>query len=297
MENGALRISRLAIEITNCCNANCSFCAYKYMQRPKYILSNEQFKVFLDKYVEYGGGELKFTPIVGDPLMDTHFIEKIKMARQTGVITHMYTYTNLIGLKNFDIKDLLTSGIGKIDISTCFANKEMYQRLYGVDKYEEVMDNLRELAMMNKKLGIGVKINIFLRTDKPYEEMISSFYYKYFTEVLGCNVRIMENWDNWTGFIKLEDLPKGQVFREIGDMKEPCHLLYKGLIILGNGDVGACWCRDFEGTLIVGNIYQNSLEEIWNGEKLKTLRDNWVTGKIPEVCKNCYQYTSLTEQI
>lgn len=295
MENGDLRISRLAIEITNICNANCSFCAYRYMHRPKTILSNEQFKFFLDKYVEYGGGQLKFTPIVGDPLVDLKFIDKIKMAKETGVINYLYTYTNLIGLGNFKVEELIQSGIDKIDISTCLGGKEMYKRLYGVDQYENVMHNLRELFLENKKFGSPVKLEIIVRSDKPYKEMVEDFDYRYFVEVYGYTPRIMENWDNWTGLITKKDLPKGQKFRKIGSMEKPCSLFYRGLIILTNGEVGACWCRDMETQLIVGNIYKNSLEEIWNGKKLKSLRKNWQEGRLPEVCKKCYQYTPYEE--
>jgi radical SAM protein with 4Fe4S-binding SPASM domain len=294
MENGTLKISRLAIEITNICNANCSFCAYKYMKRSKRIISNEDFRYLVEAYDNYGGGELKFTPIVGDPLVDKNFIEKIKIARWYPNIRHMYTYTNLIGLSNFNVNDLILSGINKIDISTCLADKEMYKRLYGVDKYDEVMSNLIKLFETNLKYNNPVKINVLVRCDKPYDETKESSYYKKLVEDFSCMPRLMENWDNWGGFIKEEDLPKGQKFRVVEDMSEPCSLLYRGVIILNNGDVGACWCRDFEGMLIIGNIFRNTLDEIWNGEKLKMLRDNWIKGAIPQVCKNCYQYSSLS---
>ena len=157
------------------------------------------------------------------------------------------------------------------------------------DKYEDVMFNLRELVEYNRKMGYGVKINIILRCDKPYDNVISSFYYRYFKDFYNCEPRIIENWDNWTGLIKKEDLPLGQDFRKIVDTSKPCSLFYKGLIILANGDVGACWCRDLEGMLIVGNIYQNTLEEIWQGDKMNKLREGWWSGQIPEICKNCLQ--------
>lgn len=286
-------MKRLAIETTNICNANCRFCAYRYMKRQKGILSNEKFEFFLKKYIEYGGGELKLTPIVGDPLVDRNLIDKIKMTKRTDKITHLYTYTNLIGLDNFDIREFLLSGIDKIDISTCFGGREMYKRLFGVDRYEDVMFNLMELIEENDRLGRKVKINIYERSEKPYPER------EEVNRIIDCGYKIrkMENYDNWTGLIKLKDLPKGQEFRKIEDMSEPCSLFYKGLIILMNGDVGACWCRDVEAKLIVGNIYKNTLEEIWNGEVLKKIKQNWHNGHIPLICKNCYQYTPLSGDI
>ena len=287
-------LRRLAIEITNVCNADCSFCAYRYMKRKKELLSNKDFEFFLKRYVEYGGGELKLTPIVGDPLIDKNLIAKIKMAKATKKITHLYAYTNLIGLDNFNIREFLQSGIDKIDISLCIGSKEMYRRLFGVNCYERVIENLAKLLYCNKLLGNKVKVDIILRCDKPYDDIFASKTYKKII-ALGGKIRVVENYDNWTGLIKQEDLPKGQQFRKIGKMKEPCSLFYKGVMILMNGDVTACWCRDLQGTLIIGNIYKNSLKEIWEGKELKALRDNWYKGKIPKICKKCYQYTPLSD--
>ena len=113
------RAGRVALEITNACNANCSFCAYRYQQRSVGIMTNETYREFLKKYIEYGGGELKFTPLVGDPLVDKNIIEKIKIAKESNKITYIYTYTNGIGFDRLDIKAFLESVINEIQISTC----------------------------------------------------------------------------------------------------------------------------------------------------------------------------------
>ena len=266
------------------------------MKRRKYIISNEQFEYFLQQYVEYGGGELKFTPIVGDPLIDKDLIGKIKMAKRMKEITHLYMFTNLVGLGNFKIRDFLLSGIDEIYVSTCICNKEMYQRIFGVDRYDIVMRNLKTLIEQNKRLGYRVKINISLRCEKPYNIVRLSADYKHITNLCGRHPEILDDrYDNWAGLIELDDLPKGQKFRKIRNMSQPCSLLYEGLIILANGDVGACWCRDLEGELIVGNIYEDSLEDIWKGEKLGSIRENWLKGNAPLICRNCYQYSSLSD--
>ncbi len=296
MEDRILKMSRLAIEVTNICNAKCQFCAYRFLKRPKRTLTNGEFRFFIEKYVEYGGGELKLTPIVGDALTDKDLIEKIKIAKEYQKITHLYLYTNLIGLSQFDIKEFLNSGIDKIDVSTCLSGRETYKRLYGVDKYDEVLVNLKKLFQVNlEECGNKVKIDIIIRGEKLDGIPIIGPDYDYFVKEYRYHPRIIENYDNWTGLITEKDLPEGQKFREIVDMSKPCSLFYKGLIILANGSVGACWCRDLEGTLIVGNIYKNTLSQIWQGKKLQKLRDDWEQGKIPEVCKNCYQYTAINK--
>jgi radical SAM protein with 4Fe4S-binding SPASM domain len=64
-------------------------------------------------------------------------------------------------------------------------------------------------------------------------------------------------------------------------------------MVYSNGKVGACDCVDFEATseLILGNIADTSLEEMWNGEHLQRIRSDWRAGtKIPKVCSNCHMY-------
>ena len=50
-----------------------------------------------------------------------------------------------------------------------------------------------------------------------------------------------------------------------------CSGLYSGLYILPNGDVTICEQLYWKKRFIIGNILKNSIEEIWNSEKAKSL--------------------------
>ena len=71
----------MGTEISNACNADCSFCAYRYQKRKKHIMNLEMFKKTVDEYSSDGGGTISFTPVVGDPLMDKKLIDKIQYSR------------------------------------------------------------------------------------------------------------------------------------------------------------------------------------------------------------------------
>lgn len=66
-----------------------------------------------------------------------------------------------------------------------------------------------------------------------------------------------------------------------------CPTPFTTLIFNPNGDVGTC--RELTNHHIVGNIFEQSLEEIWNGEKLKNLRNEFISGNI-KTCLNCISY-------
>lgn len=79
------------------------------------------------------------------------------------------------------------------------------------------------------------------------------------------------------------------------------HALYEGLMqkhpgfcfqlatyvrIIPNGNVYPC-CRGWDEHLLMGNIFEQSFEEIWNGPKYQKLREEFLTGELREGCRNC----------
>ena len=285
---------RVAIEPTNICNANCSFCAYKYSTRKKSVMEFEIYKKILKQIKELGCRELKFTPIIGDPFLDPGFIEKIRYAKSLDWFTTIYTYTNLIGLERSKVDDFITSGLTSLTISTCLQNREDFKRIHGVDKFDKVMSNIFALLESNKKHGFPINIGISLRHDKNFDLTNNQYYQKILKFTHKISV-LNDDYDNWCGLIKIEDLPKGQSFRKNQDKTIPCSQLYNGFIVTSAGDVGACWARDVNLDLEIGNIYQDNLSKIWQGEKIKKLRENWLKGELSKSCKDCLQYCSVLE--
>ncbi len=60
------------------------------------------------------------------------------------------------------------------------------------------------------------------------------------------------------------------------------------LYILCNGDVVPC-CKDATGLTVLGNVFQDSIETIWHGEKYNALRDDLRLGQYDNwaACKAC----------
>ena len=83
---------KIAIEPTNICNANCSFCAHKYSTKRGVVIEFETYKKILKQIKDLGCRELKFTPIIGDPFLDQGFIDKIRYAKSLNWFTNIYTY-------------------------------------------------------------------------------------------------------------------------------------------------------------------------------------------------------------
>ena len=70
--------------------------------------------------------------------------------------------------------------------------------------------------------------------------------------------------------------------------KQPgfCHQLASYARIIPNGNVYPC-CRGWGEHLKMGNIFEQSFEDIWNGPEYRKLRREFLTGDLREGCRNC----------
>ena len=100
------------------------------MRRKKTKIDEKIFFKCVDQYDKLGGGTLNFTPTVGDPLVDKNLVEKIKYAKSKKNIYSITSYTNGILLDKFGFKNILTSGLTRLGISTYIGTSEGYKKYY-----------------------------------------------------------------------------------------------------------------------------------------------------------------------
>lgn len=101
----------LQIETTNACNANCVFCAYPKMQRKRGVMSLSMFEQIIDEYTEMGGGPVSLTPLVGDALIDPHFMKRLQMLANAPKVSQVSMTTNGIAFHRYsddEVRQILT---------------------------------------------------------------------------------------------------------------------------------------------------------------------------------------------
>ena len=83
-----------------------------------------------------------------------------------------------------------------------------------------------------------------------------------------------------------------KVAKKVLDFK--CQSPWTTMVVRGNGDVISC--PNFSGVKqIMGNMYESSLKEIWNGP-YKKLRAEWKDGEYSlDGCKECVDKIYLVE--
>lgn len=290
---------KLLIPNTNTCNANCVFCAYQYSTDPKQHMPNEIFERAVSDFVAFHPESyVSITPIVGDPLVDPEFFTKIKTAKKLGVKT-LQAYTNAILLEK-SVEDILTSGLDHLEISLADFNATEYKSIYRVDKYEKVLQGLHSLLRAHSQLNSSLSIDINLRSRRDIEDIVQEQdFINKVAPFLSDRVTLskLDYFDNWTGLITNDQLPVGmELWAPAKDIKNlPCTRLFD-LQVLANGNVRLCGCRSGKSVnddLIIGNIKEKNLRDIWFSKEAFDLRRGFFSNSLPDTCLKCSFYQEI----
>jgi radical SAM protein with 4Fe4S-binding SPASM domain len=290
------RIPRgLHVEGTNICNAECVFCAYPQMERRKQTMSMPDFEKVVREYVAMGGHHVSLTPIVGDPFVDKHVFERLDFLMGLDAVTGISFYTNAI-LMTREKSERLMQYASKLHVHVSWGgfDKKTWDEIMGVPKFEAARDAV--LAFLDVKRRTGTKIAFTLALRCPESnctgelwETLDGARKEGLVEIAG-----MPDYDSWSGKIAPDALAKvGLRPRRMPYKKGACELLFTKPVVLADGRVNACACRDVEAELIVGNVKKEPLAKIWAGEKITALIEGHEKGEFPPVCQRCTYFVSV----
>jgi MoaA/NifB/PqqE/SkfB family radical SAM enzyme len=293
--------------VTNICNAKCVFCAYPKVVANKTLQTGvmpfETFKKAVDEWAALGGQNIDLTPVVGDPLVDPGVLDKIRYAIQKAGVKNVYLTTNAILInRNDTYKKLIDLGVAGIFISTQGTDKAMYEKVYGVEKFEDMISGVRNLMRYNKEKGEPTHIVVrFRNAEKPSQIVRSQVFKEYIKPYLSEKVRVnfTVDFDNWGGTILAEELPGNMKMRKLPERLDvPCKGLF-GFSMRHDGNVRLCGCRltktDMDD-LVVGNIKEHTLQEISQSEKAWKIIKGFYSGVRPETCVGCTMYQPIDQK-
>jgi MoaA/NifB/PqqE/SkfB family radical SAM enzyme len=297
LEKMRLRPYELHLELTNVCNAVCIFCPYQFQKRPHTFMSDDVFYKAVGDFVACGGGGVGLTPIVGDSLIDPKFLERLQYLRSMPAIDRIWVTTNGILLDKVGIEAILDAGISSIAISTSGFEQKSYERIFQSKQYTRMRDNVLALLEANTRRGNPVMITIALRTDRPLNDVMKD---PDFQPILKHKPLIDFAWSYMSagGRITRDMLPAQMKLRSVGAKKEPCVNIINSPYVLADGRVIGCSCvaaMDAVDDLLIGDIGESSLVEIWRGPKARNLLEQFRPGNtLNDTCEACDMYRDLS---
>lgn len=285
----------LHVEGTNICNAACVFCAYPQMERKKQTMSMEDFRRIVDEYLAMGGRHVSLTPIVGDPFVDKHVFERLDLLMSLPRVTGISFYTNAI-LMTPEKSERLMACASKLHVHVSWGgfDKETWDTIMGVKKFEAARDNVLAFLDIKRRTKTAIPFTLALRCPEsnktgPLWQTLKAARDEGLVEIAS-----MPDYDSWAGKVADAELEKvGLKPRTMPFKKGACELLFTKPVVLANGDVNACACRDVEAELIVGNVKTEPLAAIWAGPKIDTIIEAHERGEYPDVCQRCTYFVSV----
>ncbi len=271
---GNKKFNKIYVEITNICNLNCSFCSKD--TREKKEMTVEEFKKVIEKIKDYT--ESIYLHVKGEPLLHSKLGEILDICDDNKMKVCITTNGTLLKkqkdyLKKHHIKQINVSLHSENNITNYF---------------EDVFNTCDELS---NKTTIVYRIWTLksLKLDKISTKIVDKInnHYKLSTEIVNKilnekNIKIKENIyvDKDYEFI----WPKEE---KVKDDVGTCLGTKSHIAILSCGTVVPC-CLDSNGVVNLGNIFDNSLEEILNSKLFKDISEGFKNKKIVcDLCKSC----------
>ena len=285
----------LHIEGTNICNARCVFCAYPQMERRKQTMSMDDFRRVVGEYVAMGGHHVSLTPIVGDPFVDKHMFERLDFLMSLEGVKGVSFYTNAI-LMTAEKCERLMAYASKLHVHVSWGgfDAETWNTIMGVTKFEEARDAVLAFLAIKERTHTPIRFTLALRCPDSnchgeLFEQIDAYRKRGLVEIAG-----MTDYDSWAGMIAPDALEKvGLSPRVMPYKRGACELLFTKPVVLADGRVNACACRDVEAELIVGDVREQPLQKIWAGAAITELIERHERGDYPDVCKRCTYFVSV----
>lgn len=287
----------LFVDPSSACNFRCKFCPsgdtelIRETGRWQGAMDLSLYRKIIDDLKEFDE-PLKVLRLYkdGEPFLNRHFAEMVRYARECGVARSIDTTTNGSLLDPELIKPVLDAGIDRINISVDGLSNDQFLEFAGVKiEFDRYVDNIRRLYEMKGNCEILVKIagNSLTEEDKErFFRIFGNYADRIFIEnVAPC-------WPEFDVTTRLDvSLDKGIYNQPIGEVMT-CPYIFYSLSVNSDGSVSLCFL-DWARKLLVGDVRQKSLKNIWNGNLLRQSQMDHLRGnrKKGPVCSSCGQLT------
>jgi len=272
----------VSLELINRCNLNCIMCFKPHHKKPKAELSLKTIEKILAECKENKLPSM-ILGLGSETLIYKDVLQVLDMVRQAN-IQDVFFGTNGVLLNDEIIKLIIKNKISRVEISIDAATAEIYNKVRRVPVFNQVEANVKKLVEYKKKLSSPLPIIrlCFVVMDINKHE----------------SEQFIEKWQNQVDYIDfqrfidhsyVDKLKKLDTAEEKGIKDAFCSYPFYSLNIWANGDVSPC-CTYYGKDLVLGNIHQQSLKELWQSQQIKTIRKQIVDKRFNLICKNCLYF-------
>jgi MoaA/NifB/PqqE/SkfB family radical SAM enzyme len=278
------------------CNFGCKFCPtgnkqlMKEIGRPLKAMKFDLFKKIINDIREFEQ-PIKVLRLYkdGEPLLNPRFADMVKYAKDNPQILSVDTTTNASLLNPKRNLEIIAAGLDRINISIEGISNKQYKEFsnYRII-FDKFVDNIQHFYENRKQCEVIIKINGDVISEDDRKLFREIFHNKadgiYTEHIMSC----------WPEF----ELSGVQVNHEVGvygqEIKEVmiCPYVFYSFSINSDGLASLCFL-DWSRKLLIGNVNETSVLEIWNGKNIRAYQKMFLMKKRKEhlLCRECGQMT------
>lgn len=293
------------IDVSSVCNFKCSFCfqadtaGMKVAKLQRGFMPVEMFRKIVDDLAEFDE-KVKKIKIGnhGEPTLHPDLPEMIAYARRSGVADIVEMFTNGSKLSRDLNQKIVDAGLQRINISLEGLSNDRYLKVAGIKaNFEEYIENIAHLHSIKEDLQIYVKIadqthalskdsvELFVLTDDERKYFFDTFSHicdEIFIE------KVVPQWAE-TQYEKQNKVAEtGMYGQNIKQYKDICPFTFMYLHFNCDGTTSPC-TLDWARKVVIGNVRDQSVKEIWSGHLLRQLQIAQLKGQRDKInfCSSC----------
>ncbi len=305
------------IETTNYCNMKCVMCARTiYMTRKNIWIEDELFEKMLNKVNTYKKEDMEkfwswletntnfkssevsengfYFSIVsrclilhgfGEPFLDKYLIKRLELCKKKNIPTY-FSCTPATMTVDKAVK-AMEAGLTVLKFSLDAMDEESIKSIRGKKaNYQESIDKIHELIKIKKEKGLKtLLVPCMIAFDKDEKSLMLHKKFLDFWKDKDVYAYVKSQDNRWL-FEKNKNLENKSHYKT-----QYCEYPWTSVTIMADGNVVPC-TQISNNEIVLGNVKENTLEEIWNGKKYQELRKMHISGKFPanhKCSKQCDQ--------
>ena len=271
----------IQFETSTVCNAKCLMCPHDKMKRS----GTAKWSTITKIIREVGYRVDAICPfLMQEPMLEPRLASILANIKQYNSAITTMIYSNL-SILHKDIEKIIKLGLlDTLEISFYGPTEQLYKKWQPPLNRDKTIANIKRVKALRDRLK-RTKPKIEIHVLSIPEIMDNVWGYK---EVAAYVDKITNvQFDTFHG-----DIPDlaGDQTQYLGrpQPRTPCARLWTGVNIHFDGSVVPC-CIDYNDEHVMGNVNDNTLDEIWNGKKFKRFRKLHIDRKWDKIkmCKNC----------
>ncbi len=291
---------RLLIDPSDICNFRCKFCFQSHGKFKGEVMSFETFDRIIEQLKEFDG------PInvihmygLGEPLINNNLPDFIRIINDNHLAREVAITTNG-SLLTHDMADrLVASGLSRLSVSLDGIDDETFRQIVGVEvSFKKIYEQLSYFYSIRGKCHFHVKINGEDYSEDQKDRFVELF--KDITDSINIDhvVNVWPGLDVASNGDRMYDYNLDALKNDTSKAKAVCPLMFYELLVHSDGSVSPCAVDYGFKSMNLGNIFDNSLFNIWNGKRLRDLRIESLKGEgySYSICNKC-NYTECAATV